>query len=59
MKYKIIRFKDKKGLYRFRVVGRNGQIVMTSEAYNSSSNCTRAINRIHTAFNTEVVHVEL
>lgn len=57
MKYVIEKFKDKKGLWRFRVCGRNGQIVMTSEAYSSLSNCKRAVNRIHAAFNKSTVKV--
>lgn len=34
-------FQDKAGKWRFRVVGRNGEKMMTSEAYASMGNANR------------------
>ncbi len=39
-------FKDKAGKFRFRLKAPNGEIIATSEAYNSKESCTNGIESI-------------
>lgn len=39
-------FEDEAGAWRFRVTGKNGEIVATSEAYASKSNALRGVRAL-------------
>ncbi len=39
-------FKDKAGKFRFRLVAANGEIIATSEAYNSKDGCVNGIESV-------------
>ncbi len=39
-------FKDKAGKFRFRLVAANGEIIATSEAYNSKDGCVSGIESV-------------
>lgn len=39
-------FKDKKGKYRFRLKAPNGQIIASSEAYESKDSCLNGIESV-------------
>ena len=39
-------FKDKTGKFRFRLKAANGEIIATSEAYNSKEGCANGIESV-------------
>lgn len=39
-------FKDKSGKFRFRLKAGNGQIIATSEAYESKDSCMKGIDSV-------------
>lgn len=52
-------YKDKKGKYRFRLKAGNGEIIATSEAYESKSGCLNGIESVRkNASDAELVEVE-
>ena len=52
-------FSDKSGKFRFRLKAGNGQIIATSEAYNSKDACMNGIESVKTnAPTAAIVEVE-
>lgn len=52
-------YQDAAGAWRFRLVGRNGEIVATGEAYSSKAHAERGVDTVRRlAATAEVVFVE-
>lgn len=52
-------YSDKAGKFRFRLKAANGQVIATSEAYESKSSCMNGIESVKTnASSAEVVEVK-
>lgn len=52
-------YTDKSGKFRFRLKAANGQIIATSEAYESKSSCMNGIESVKTnAGSAEIVEVK-
>lgn len=53
----VEKFKDADGGWRLRLKGANGEVIMSSEAYDSKSNCDRAASRLHDELGVRVTTV--
>ena len=54
MSYKIEKFNDRAGEARFRLVAPNGEIMMSSEGYDSPSNRDRGLDSLLMVFGCRV-----